>query len=108
VFDWFIPVGNYLDARAFMQKLKGEFVVSVKDWRKWQGLRDGIRPVKTENYEFADPGKLLVSVTESTFTRTVSASSPDVPLPQVHGLGEAMSWRRTANAVALLVGLKGR
>lgn len=104
VADWFLPIGDWLEARAFAQKIKGRFVVSTKQEWKWKGIYTG----KGVQYAIIQgPGAALCGQEGATFTRAVSTSYADVPRPEVQGFGEAYSWRRAANAIALLVGLHG-
>lgn len=93
VIDWFIPIGSYLEARAFASRLTGVFVTSDKMLGD-VGVPSGtyITPVRCR-------------WTDVVFTRSIS-SSLQVPMPNFKGLDKIASWRHCANAVALLVGMK--
>jgi len=99
VADWFLPVGQWLDARGFASDLVGTFVVS--------DLRKGIRHVPDISAYSAtiNPGQgNPIPWTDLSFTRTVSASlSQFVPMPEFKPLNQALTWKHAANAVALLV-----
>jgi len=95
VADWFIPVGDYLEARAFSQRMTGTFVKStLKD--KWCGSTQG---TGISGFKFIVPD--MAYNHSVTLTRTVS-STLDVPLPHFKPLDSVPSWRRCANALALL------
>lgn len=95
VVDWFIPIGNYLQARGLAQGLKGTFVRSQfeKQWVMGQGCKS--------IYSFFLVRDSVYSFQRITLTRTVTTSL-QVPLPEVKPLSAVPSWRRAANAVALL------
>lgn len=93
VVDWAIPIGEYLQARGLAQSLSGTFVTSKKTYSSWSGAQN--------------VGALVThwgkhSAVSITLTRTVS-NSLSVPLPEVVPLNEMVSWKRAANALALLV-----
>lgn len=97
VADWFIPIGDWLKARAFVRQVKGTFITSDK--------RMGIGHAPTSKYFTAQPRGHREMV---QFTRTVS-STLNVQLPRVKPLGSVASWQHCANAVGLLVsGFAGR
>lgn len=94
VVDWFIPIGEYLQARGLASRLTGTYVTStrtVKDLQK-------VVPKGTTSVMSPCPFREKTVV----LSRTVSTNL-SVPLPKAVGLMEAYSWRRAANAVALLV-----
>lgn len=99
VADWFLPIGQWLDARGLASDLVGTFVES--------DLRKGVRHVP----DLSDY-KATITLGQGSptpwvdiqFTRTVSSSlSSFVPMPQFKPLNEALTWKHAANAVALLV-----
>lgn len=97
VADWFIPIGDWLQARAFVSRLKGTFITSDK--------RTGTAFSPSSPYFSFQPRGRYHRV---LFTRTVS-STLDVPMPRMKPLGKAASWQHCVNAVGLLVsGFAGR
>jgi len=95
VADWAIPIGNYLAARGVAQALKGTFVTT--DYRN--GFVTGLK-LNNNGWYMEDGGPFNHKIIK--VDRTVS-SSLAVPKPTVRTFDEAFSWRRAANAVALLV-----
>lgn len=100
VIDWFLPIGSWLQARAFASRAKGTFVITTRTKYKVH-----LGSVKWP------PGKLYKTLTLQSYgyksyvslTRTVHASLPQLPLPTFqNGIGEGY---RLQNAVALLVGI---
>lgn len=100
VIDWFIPIGNYLAARGLSNSLTGTFVTSTKTVLHVKGLVGG----QPSAYGPSTANSPCEKVEEKTvtFSRVVSTSL-SVPKPEVKPLGEVLSWKRAANAVALLV-----
>jgi len=97
VIDWFIPIGNYLEAKQLANSLTAIYVTSSKVYSKATGFiynTGGAAPTKGSPEQFWDE---VVS-----FSRTIS-SSLNVPKPVLKGLGQMDSWRRCTNAVALLI-----
>jgi len=99
VVDWFIPIGQYLDARAVSSCVTGTWVVS----HLLKAFRGGITgKLPSGNYYHK----------YNHFVRQVSAFAPPLPLPEFKGLAKSASWQHCANAIALLtlqknVGSKG-
>lgn len=93
VADWFIPIGNYLSARALASSLTGTFVISQKTEATFKGMI--MQPGR------GSPSDDFCRSTVS-FTRTVT-NGLTVPLPVVKPLGQALSWKHATNSVALLV-----
>ncbi len=89
VADWFIPIGSWMEARAWASRLTGTFITTDKRW--------------------ALAGPVLIdgsSRTESRyrnllFDRTISTTLA-VPMPQMKSLGKVASWQHCANAIALV------
>lgn len=100
VIDWFIPIGNFLQARGLAQSLTGTFVTSKKQYASYSGCS-----IDSPNPCFRNPDLSGCSGEDVTFTRTVS-SSLAIPLPSVKPLNQVTSWKHCANAVALLLQLK--
>lgn len=92
VADWFIPIGNYLQARGLPSALTGTFVISTIEKTTVS------QPFGQRGYVISDSG---FTWELGNFNRSVS-SSLQVPLPSVKPLSEALSWKRATNAVALL------
>lgn len=97
IIDWFIPIGNYLSARGLSQSLSGTFVTSTKQYEEMKGL--AIKPER-KDWEFG-AGADVYSHRKVTFSRSISTTLP-VPRPSVKPLSQVVSWKRAANAVALL------
>lgn len=96
VVDWFIPIGNYLAARGLQSAISGTFVTTTKKWTHVS------RPTYNGYY---GPGYLFVFdyLFEQVEVDRVISSSISVPYPHVKPLGGVASWKRTANAVSLLL-----
>lgn len=98
VADWVIPLGDYLEARAYSRRLTGTFVTTDFTREHYLGLsgqkrNDGI-------VSWTDPND--IELNRVTMSRTVSTTL-SVPLPQVKPLSKIASWQHMANATALLV-----
>jgi hypothetical protein len=101
VADWFIPVQNYLQARALSGSLTGTFVVTKMQKRIVKGLRfQGDPDLIAHCMPDGVPGFYYKHV---HVDREPFLSLPDVPLPEIKPLGQVPSWRRAANAVSLLL-----
>lgn len=104
VADWFIPVGNWLQARAFASRAKGEFVITSYTRFAW-------RIGESKRISFSD-GTSCSSIPQNlgwsrkmALTRTVVNSLPQIPLPSFqNGIGRG--WR-LQNAVALAASIFG-
>lgn len=99
VVDWFLPIGDFLAARALTQAIKGTFVTS--DIEKVQASNPFVNDSAPFGFSCSTPAFWQEF---GTFKRSISTSL-DVPLPSVVPLGKAISWKRAVNAVALLSGL---
>lgn len=105
VIDWFLPIGDYLAARGTASAMSGgTFVTSDKTLIGFSGIKAGVM------YDPWGPTALIPSLVSTSekymqFTRTVSTSI-SVPCPRIVPLSEAFSWKRAANAVALLSNLR--
>jgi hypothetical protein len=97
VADWFIPIGNWMEARALVQRLKGTFITCDK--------QVGVAYTPQSSFFAFKPRGNYYSV---NFTRTVS-TTVKVPMPTFKPLGKVASWQHCANAVGLLIsGFAGR
>ena len=92
VADWFIPVGNYLEAINLRSALTGSFVLTT--------FKDG-RVYDVFNNTIASPYRASFYARKLKVVRTVGSSLP-VKLPAVKSLESAASWKHCVNAVALL------
>jgi len=97
VVDWFIPIGDYLQNVAFAANIKINRVIRSR--KNYIDCR-GINPV-AENY-IITKGSSLYRYKYVVLSRTIS-NTLDVPLPRPKPLAEVPSFKRAANAVALLL-----
>lgn len=97
VADWFIPIGNYLAARGLAQAVTGTFVTTLttRQYFYCYALKISNPFVAVEIQPLNRYGRITVDRTVSTSLQT--------PKPQFKTLDEVFSWKRCANAVALLV-----
>lgn len=100
VVDWFIPIGDWLSARAFASGLKGTFVTSDK--------RTGV--AHEPSLEFG--GRKLDPLSSPmfrmvSFNRSVSTTL-NVPMPRMKPLGKAASFGHVLNAIGLVAVNFGR
>jgi hypothetical protein len=93
VFDWFLPVGAFLENLAVIPSLKGRFLIT-----KFSRTVAGFTTDKSVDHRFSGSNRLGQQV---TVTRTVS-NALSVQLPQFVGPSSAMSGKRIANAVSLV------
>jgi hypothetical protein len=97
VADWFIPIGNWMEARALVSRLKGTFITCDKQ------MATGHTPVSS-NFAYKPRGKRF----QMLFSRTVG-TTVKVPMPTFKPLPKIASWQHCANAVGLLIsGFAGR
>jgi hypothetical protein len=95
VADWFIPIGNWLQARQLSSALEGTFVTSVKRYSEIVGLK---------STNLGNQGDIPAYRDRTVgYDRSVS-STLQVPLPSFKSFGKAASPKHCLNAVALLVG----
>lgn len=106
VADWFIPVGNWLQARSFASRAKGMFVTTTRlkchfriNSGSWANNRSAC---------YFDGRQKTASVGWTKVVeidRAVSSSLPSVPLPWFsNGIGKG---NRLANAVSLVASIFG-
>lgn len=94
VADWFIPIQNYLRARAFANRVKGTFTKTTWYTTDLRGIKKA-------------PGSSVTSVGSDYMTyrskgsRVILSSLP-VDLPSFRPLADVPSWRRALNGVSLL------
>lgn len=101
IIDWFLPIGDWLSARGLQSSLTGTFVTSTKSVRSFSGLTGKMTAYGMSGFI---PSTVSCRQKQVNFTRTVS-NSLSIPLPEVVPLNRAYSWRRAANAVALITQL---
>jgi hypothetical protein len=102
VADWVVPIGDYLEARAFASRLSGLFVTSQLERCRYSGFQGG---------QFLDGNgaRTVTSGSSGSFyfesarvSRSVS-SVLEVPMPQVKPFSKVNTWKHCVNAIALLV-----
>jgi len=92
VADWFIPISNFLSARAMASAITGSFVTTKYSYYRTRQLTF-VNPVLT--------GAIIYSEAGCDVTRTVS-STLAVPLPSFKPLAKVASVGHCLNAIALL------
>lgn len=101
VVDWFIPIGNYLETRAHVNRLGGTWIRMDKRWVKHAAV--GSQVYNGNSISNIGPSAWRTAFSSRhQFTRTILSSPPSVPLPTLVPLDKVLSWKRAANAVALL------
>jgi hypothetical protein len=103
VFDWIIPVGDFLQARGLAQSLTGTFVKTRTV--KWEAKHPTYKKV-VDGVLFNPSGGLLTYSKRVVTVSRVIQTSLDVPLPSIQPLSRAIGWERAANAVALFMSQK--
>lgn len=101
VIDWFIPIGNFLEARGVANSLSGTFVTTRVDRFVCTGVTS-----RNPIIRFGS-GIELYRSRGVTLTRTVSTSL-SVPLPSIKPLSKMATWSHAASALALLTGRKAK
>lgn len=100
LFDYFLPIGTYLDNLAIIPKLKGRFLLTEKTEARAAAIRPppilGPGNVVTDLY--GSPNE-QVSLS-FTFSRQ-KTSALNVPAPSFRRMSEALTGRRIYNVVAL-------
>lgn len=102
VVDWFLPVGNWLQARAFAQRAKGTFVITeskVFSGRAGDAVNPGCAGIAHAVRDTVGWYRYVY------VNRIVTTNLPQVPLPTFsNGIGKG--WR-LQNAAALLASIFG-
>jgi len=103
VADWFLPIGDYLSARALASSLTAEYV-TTKTRRVNFGFHAPVLINSNPNVrrDVIDEDHGFQSYHQVDMTRTVSTTLV-IPLPSFKTLDKVTSWRHCANAVGLLV-----
>ncbi len=97
VADWAIPIGSYLQGRGLAASVTGTFVTT-----SFKKLESTWKNVGQAGYTLLVAPTTKVVSQRVTITRTKSTNL-SVPKPAIKPLLDIPSWRRAANAVALLV-----
>lgn len=105
VADWVVPIGSYLEARAFAGRLTGLFVTTTMSRQHAGGLRSKRYTSGNTSYGFFPSSS--DEVTTVTMSRRLS-TSVSVPMPTIKAWEKVASWQHCANAIALLTGLKAK
>lgn len=101
VIDWFIPVGQWLEALSFQNAVSGTYVVSTKNEWWWSGIKSLNKHAAMYTY-----GDVPIGMRSGSFTRTIS-SSPPVSPPTFKPIGKIASVQHCINAVSLLIASNG-
>jgi len=103
VADWFLPIGNYLQARALNSALSGRFVRTITTVQNstYSGLDDTPSGSPYYPYQVVWQEQPRCAVMRKSVIRTIEENYP-VPLPSFKRLRDVPSWKRAANAVSLL------
>jgi len=105
VADWFIPIGNYLEARGVSSIYPGTYCTSIKHKGKNHPVKGYSNLIGTFDLSKYSVDGYYPSTRghaeHFSYSRTYS-SAPTVPLPSFKPLAKVASWQHCANAVALL------
>lgn len=99
VADWFIPIGDYLEARALLQSLSATYVVNKRTVVELRGPVYGTASEEIDPLHCEYEGRYYAY----TFSRSAELSDLPLPTPRLKGFGQAASWKHCVNAVALLI-----
>jgi len=104
VVDWFMPIGDYLSARSVSSLAPGgTWYRSASHY--WSIDGGSFDPTGMVNpVQLGTLGEYRIR--RKFFSRALINPESVAP-PRFKGVGEAMSWRRCANSLALLSGLRG-
>jgi len=93
VADWFIPIGNYIQAIGLMSSLTGTFITSAKDERSCYGYFSVSSSTKKTAYFYRY---------DMSFSRSVGTTIPRPDLPTLKPLSKSLTFTHALNAVSLL------
>jgi len=99
--DYVAPIGDYLAARSFANRLSGVFVTSNYDVVRCQGLTESRADFGATFTKTWAPNGNPGDYSWFRTNRTVSTVL-DVPMPVVKPLNKILSWRHCANSIAAL------
>lgn len=101
VADWFIPISQWMEARALSSRLRGTFVYSDKQ-TLYSDAKDTVivKGAKGNLYRTPFPQPQM-KFSKVKFTRTISTVLK-VPKPEMKPLSKVASWQHCANAIALM------
>lgn len=100
VIDWFLPIGQYLEARAATSLMQAGTVISYSHRAKYLGCT-GALPQLGGRYKRGNFTRYVYDE-PNTLPTPFFDRIRKVPQPNFKGLNEALSWRHCANAIALL------
>jgi hypothetical protein len=102
VADWVLPIGEFLEARAFASSLTGTFVTTTFEKQTARGICGGEfnNPPHISNGKSSMTG-VEMHASKVTLNRVVSTSL-SVPMPAVKPLSKALSLGHCLNGLALL------
>lgn len=93
VADWFIPIGQWMEARGAASRLTGTFITSDK---RLSSLECVAVTNQVKKRQLCKGYSLAMS-----FSRSISTTLA-VPMPTLKPLEKVASWRHCANAIALV------
>lgn len=99
LFDYFLPIGTYLDNLAIVPNLKGRFLLTEKTMARAAAIRPP--PTWSGNYKtdlYGSPNEKAIY--SFTFSRQKTGSL-SVPAPSFSELAKALKGRRIYNVIAL-------
>lgn len=103
VCDWAVPIGTYLEARAIVGALQGQFVTTTTSTREGVGV--AMSPYGsaeyTKVYKYVNLSGYEPLYREVIVDRVISTSL-NVPLPAFKGLGKTATWEHGLNGISLL------
>lgn len=99
VFDWFIPVGNYLELIGQIPYMNGRWLRSDFIRRTFSGWDQGLNAGTAPYWEPAPPWPLH-EISSFQIERKVTFSAPSVPRPELNVAG-AIHGKRIQNALSL-------
>lgn len=94
VYDWFVPFGQYLEARAAVSSLNATYAIS-----------DFKRATTTANGSYSGPYRWIGPRSNSelvSYSRGTLSTYLQPPLPRYKGLDKSMSVAHCLNAIALV------